>query len=378
MTRGGAEAARLGRYRPLYRCVAGAPASSVRESNSRLGHGLSTMIARSGMSSYEKGHTAIQLRSGPSRLPRERVVEIQRARILAAAVQAVEEAGYTRLSVGAIICRARVSRKTFYDLFSDREDCFCAIVEQTVSHLRQIVTDAYRQENSWRDGVRAALTNVVAFLEDEPALANICVVEAFRAGERVSACRASALDDLAKGIDLGRLDSRTNHHPPDVSAEAISGGILALIHTRLVGECDEPLSDLIGPIMYMIVLPYLGARVARQELNRPPVRARRDGSSKRSTGREDPLEGLQIRLTYRTIRVLAVVGRHPGASNREVAEHADISDQGQISKLLGRLARLRLVENHGEGQEKGAANAWQLTTRGAELVRAMRPHDVLA
>ncbi len=57
-----------------------------------------------------------------------------------------------------------------------------------------------------------------------------------------------------------------------------------------------------------------------------------------------------MRLTYRTVRVLTFIGEHPGASNREIADGAGIADQGQISKLLTRLERLKLVTNLGEGQ----------------------------
>jgi predicted transcriptional regulator len=79
-----------------------------------------------------------------------------------------------------------------------------------------------------------------------------------------------------------------------------------------------------------------------------------------------------MRLTYRTIRVLMAISKHPGASNRDIAENSGITDQGQISKLLARLARLELVHNTGEGQEKGGANAWQLTVRGSRVERATR------
>jgi hypothetical protein len=81
-----------------------------------------------------------------------------------------------------------------------------------------------------------------------------------------------------------------------------------------------------------------------------------------------------MRLTYRTVRVLVVIGGRPGASNREIAQGSGIADQGQISKLLTRLRGLDLVENKGEGQAKGAANAWYLTERGTEVERAARPH----
>jgi DNA-binding MarR family transcriptional regulator len=123
--------------------------------------------------------------------------------------------------------------------------------------------------------------------------------------------------------------------------------------------------------MSVIVLPYLGAGSAGRELNRPPVpRARR---TRRAARDKDPLEDVTVRLTYRTVQALTVLAKHPGASNREVAEGAGIIDQGQISKLLGRLARLGLIENVGEGQRNGAANAWHLTARGAEIERAARP-----
>jgi hypothetical protein len=79
-----------------------------------------------------------------------------------------------------------------------------------------------------------------------------------------------------------------------------------------------------------------------------------------------------MRLTYRTARVLEVVAAHPGASNRLVAEHAGIADQGQVSKLLARLAGLELMHNTGEGHARGERNAWRLTPRGEEIERALR------
>jgi len=68
-----------------------------------------------------------------------------------------------------------------------------------------------------------------------------------------------------------------------------------------------------------------------------------------------------------------VIAEQPGANNRQIAEGSGIVDQGQISKLLARLARLALVENVGDGQERGASNAWHLTPRGIQVERATRP-----
>lgn len=182
------------------------------------------------------------------------------------------------------------------------------------------------------------------------------------------------LDELAEVIDRGRVLTNATREPPEVTAEGVVGAIFAVLHTRVLERGEEPLTDLLGSLMSMIVLPYLGARAAGRELSRPPLELRgTQRRSRASTRPRDPLDGLKMRLTYRTVRVLMVIAEHPGASNREIAEGSGIIDQGQISKLLNRLARLSLVENLGEGQEKGAANAWHLTTRGAQVERATRP-----
>ncbi|HXP28502.1 MAG TPA: hypothetical protein VN804_01995, partial [Solirubrobacteraceae bacterium] len=84
-----------------------------------------------------------------------------------------------------------------------------------------------------------------------------------------------------------------------------------------------------------------------------------------------------MRLTYRTLSVLSVIAERPGLSNREISDLVGITDQGQICKLLSRLAKFELIENTGDGQPLGAANAWQLLARGSELLQAVghRPAD---
>ena len=288
--------------------------------------------------------------------------------MLSAAVEVVEEVGYARMTVSQVIGRARISRKTFYDVFADREDCFLAVFEEALSRVRVRATEAYEREAGWREGICAALARLLMFIEEEPALARLCFIEALGAGERVSERRAQLLAEAADVVDRGRLAATRN--PPEITAEAVVGAIFAVLHTHVLEGRKEPATDLLRPLMSVIVLPYLGAGSAGRELNRPPVpRARRARGPARG---EDPLEGVNVRLTYRTVRVLMALAKHPGASNREIAERSGIVDQGQISKLLTRLARLSLIENLGEGQRSGAANAWHLTARGAEIERAAR------
>jgi AcrR family transcriptional regulator/DNA-binding MarR family transcriptional regulator len=294
--------------------------------------------------------------------------------MLAAAVEVVEEMGYAQMTVAQVIGRAKVSRKTFYDVFADREDCFLAAFEQAVAQARVPVSEAYERETGWRDGIRSALARLLIFMDDEPGLAKLCVVESLGAGARVLEHRAQVLEELAEVVDRGRSVTNATREPPEVTAEGIIGAVFAVLHTRLLEGGGKPLTDLLRPLMSMIALPYLGSRAAGRELSRPPLEVRRDKPREVRARSKDPLEGLEMRLTYRTVRVLTVIGEHPGASNREIAEGSGIADQGQISKLLTRLSRLKLVENTGDGQEKGASNAWHLTERGGQVERATRPH----
>ncbi len=74
-------------------------------------------------------------------------------------------------------------------------------------------------------------------------------------------------------------------------------------------------------------------------------------------------------LGDRSSTVLAVIAAEPGLSNREVAEAAGVSDEGQISRLLAHLKSLGLIRNRGKWCP-GQPHSWQLTTRGKRAAQA--------
>jgi AcrR family transcriptional regulator len=278
------------------------------------------------------------------------------------------EHGVQSATIARVVGAARVSRLTFYDLFADRNECFCAVLEEAMALAGERANAACAGEKRWVDRVRAALLALLELFDQEPELARLCVVHALAAGPETLARRVEVLEQLASFVDQGRGASRSVAEPPHLTAEGVVGGTLGVIHARLVRADRRPLVDLVNPLTGMIALPYLGAAAALREASRP----RRTPAARGTRNLvPDPLEGLSIRLTYRTARVIAVVAAQPGLSNREIREPAEITDDGQISKLLARLARLGLVENTAGGHAKSGANAWQLTQRGTELRRAI-------
>ncbi len=293
--------------------------------------------------------------------------------MIAATVAVFEEGGVTRLTVTHVIHRARVSRKTFYDVFKDAEDCFLATFEDALQRAQQVASTAYAAERSWRAGMRAAVTVLLEMVEQEPGLAWMCVVGASGAGERVLERHTQAVHELAAAVERGREVSRTSKAPRDIAGEAATGGILALLHNRLLeNDGQPPVVELTGPIMSTIVMPYLGRAAARQEFERPAPPPAPPRVESRVSSDPGVLRRLDLRLTYRTIRVLSAIGADPDATNRAVAEAAGIRDQGQISKLLKRLMHMKLIENVGEGQPKGMGNAWRLTKLGCEVLQSTR------
>ncbi|MBA3809814.1 MAG: TetR/AcrR family transcriptional regulator [Solirubrobacterales bacterium] len=296
------------------------------------------------------------------------VAAFQRSRMLAATLRAVESEGYAQLTVSAIIAGAHVSRKTFYELFESTEHCFLEALEQTLERAVELTRAAFEAEPEWREAMRAALLALLGAMEEERGLAHVCVVEALRAQEAVLACRAAVLARAAKAIEQGQRAGDGRYPRQPLAAIAVAGAIAELLHARLI-DGEHQLSDLMGPSMSMIVMPYLGRAAAQEELEVPALLPGPACAPAPRPRAPKQREDLNMRLTYRTARALAAVAESPGASNRSIAARAGITDAGQVSKLMRRLERLELVRNDGEGQPRGAANAWRLTPRGERIQR---------
>ncbi len=300
--------------------------------------------------------------------------ERQRTRILEALADEVAERDgpVGAVTVTHIIARAGVSRRAFYELFVDREACLLAALDLGVQRAAARMTPAFTAESRWRDGIRVALAEFLGFLEDEPNFGRLCVVDTLGGGAEVLRRRTEVLKELWRVVDRGRKESPAGRAQPSaVIAEGVVGAVLSVVHTRLQARDGQPLMQLYGPLMSIIMLPYLGSSVARRELRRPAPKLRTRARPAYATGPHPEIEGPRVRLTYRTMRVLTEIAEHPGASNREVAERAGIVDQGQISKLLARLQAGTLIANMGEGTTRGAPNAWRLTERGEHALHTV-------
>lgn len=339
------------------------------------------MVARERVSSLRDGRAKPRVRRSTARASRAhdgvrgQLSDLQRSRIISATFDVCSERGAANVTVAHVVERSGVSRRTFYDLFNDREDCLLAAFEQALEYARERVIPAYDSVRGWREGTRAGLVALLRFLDEEPTIGRILIVESLSGGPLTSSRRAEVLGSLLEAVERERAKTKAAGATiPPLTGEGLLGGVLTVLYSRLVEDDRAPLVELTNPLMSMIVLPYLGAAAARRELERPvPKPVSGQGHAALGT---DPFKEAGMRLTYRTVRVLVAIGdmgeRGITPSNRAVGDAAEMSDQGQISKVLARLVRAGLIANTKPMPGKGAPNSWTLTSSGRQVVSTIK------
>jgi AcrR family transcriptional regulator len=231
-----------------------------------------------------------KLPRGRHGLPRQFVIASQRERLLDGTARAVGEIGYPALTVQAIIDRAAVSRKTFYEHFSDKEDCFLAAYDAIVEQIIGAVTSAYEGEESWHDRVYAGIRAFLEFLASEPYFARMCIVDVLAAGPLALERRDAAMQAFTLFFEAGRSESPPHLSPPEIAAEAVVGGIYEIIYARVLRSRTDELPDLLPEIMYFALVPYIGRRSAAEMFERAKS-VRDDGSGDNGGPRRGTVNG---------------------------------------------------------------------------------------
>lgn len=200
---------------------------------------------------------AVRLAPGPQGLERAEVERVQRERLTAAMASVVAEVGYEETTVELVLVEAGISRRTFYELFDDREDCFLATYDAAMGRVLTTVTDAYLDCEDPERRIEHALETFLELLAAEPELARMCVVEVFAAGPRARERRADAMDHLAKLVQHALSELRGDDKLDRLSAQALIGAVHELIYlpvdhrdlASLPGMASEIVATQIAPLV---------------------------------------------------------------------------------------------------------------------------------
>jgi AcrR family transcriptional regulator len=168
------------------------------------------------------------------------------------------------VTVGDIVRRAGVARGTFYENFSSKDDCFLAAQEHAMSTALTRAAEAAGTVDAWPQRVRVGLKALLDYVEEEPALARTCMVEALAAGP---ACVQYYEESQNAFVSLLRLGRDVSPRPlPETLEEAIVGGVFWIVYQRLIlpETGAAPLLQLLPDLTEFTLAPYMGNETARE------------------------------------------------------------------------------------------------------------------
>ncbi len=207
--------------------------------------------------SVEESHELEPLPAGRHGYSREQVSHNQRERLIAALAQVVNERGYNEITIADITAAAHVSRRTFYEHFESREQCFLAAFDVVMAHLHRLIADATAPYDDWPHQVLAGLRAVLAFFASEPELAHLCMVDSLTAGPTVAEHYREEIFSFKPLLVPGRRERNSPRPLPDSTEDTLIGSVASVL-TRQVVSAPADLEQLLPDFMAFILMPYLG------------------------------------------------------------------------------------------------------------------------
>lgn len=197
-------------------------------------------------------------------MPHGVVAAYQRERIVAAAIELMAKRGFRATSIDQIVKRAKVGYVAFYELFEGKEDCFLAAFDLVVGDYRKEIVGAVASAAPWPEQITSGLTRLVTLIAADPARARIALVESQAAGPRAFARFEETIDCAGPKLREGRTFNPAAANLSGTLEETVLGGIVWIIHQRLVKAESDQLKEL-GPVLVRTALsPYLGDAESRR------------------------------------------------------------------------------------------------------------------
>jgi AcrR family transcriptional regulator len=209
----------------------------------------------------------------PRRLPRglhgldRDVVEAsQRTRLLEAVGRAVADKGYAATTIDEVVRGAGVSKKTFYEHFQDKEDCFLAAYEAASDQLFERVREAHSTRHGWLERTRAGIGAYLRWIAGEPALARVFLIEVAAAGPRAAERRVALRD---RYVELMRdLQDDARAELPELPTEVFHALVAAVddVVVRRIRESGAAgLPELEPVLLYLHVALLAGPTAATSQ-----------------------------------------------------------------------------------------------------------------
>ncbi|MEX0972676.1 MAG: TetR/AcrR family transcriptional regulator [Solirubrobacterales bacterium] len=214
-----------------------------------------------------------KLPPGRHLIPRDFVAQNQRERMLLATAELVAERGYQKTTIELIAKTARVALATFYEHFANKEECFLAAFDESVAAAGEVFAELVDPEQPWVDQISTGLEVLLEMVVAEQPRAKLCIVESQAAGREAMARYQSLLETVAPKLREGReFNPRANRLPEGLET-AIAGGLLWLVHQRLISGRAADLKGLLPEMLQVTLTPYVGEQEAARAAEAAQARA---------------------------------------------------------------------------------------------------------
>jgi AcrR family transcriptional regulator len=272
--------------------------------------------------------------------PAEDVARNQRERLFGAMVAGVATRGYGGTRVTDLIELSGISRRSFYDLFPDKEACFKAVVEE-------IVTEAVRRGDPGdvdpgEERARRRFEKLSKVVIDQPAAARLCLIDAHAAGPEALRPIEDALTAVEKLMQIRAAEMPERAGTPPEMIGALIGAAIEIIRTRLRCGTEAELLDLAAPLMDFL-LAY-----------RPPPRPLRLATRPPSSAPETLAGHDHEERALRAFAVVVAEGGYENATIEEVVKRASMSPTTFYANFEGKRDAL-MAAIDSAGAQVGAA-----------------------
>ncbi|MCW3020002.1 MAG: transcriptional regulator, TetR family, partial [Solirubrobacterales bacterium] len=173
----------------------------------------------------------------------------QRERLLEAMTHVAAREGYAEMKIAHLTSRAGVSRQTFYECFTDKEDCFLAAYQQAASEILGKLQQAIDTIDWWETPSKA-MRVLLEEMESDPETAWLFFVEGMAGGSRVRRHRndvLAAFERLTEEfLDQAPADGMTLDIPPIAIVGAIRSIASTYLSTNSVDRLPALLDDLVA------------------------------------------------------------------------------------------------------------------------------------
>lgn len=206
-------------------------------------------------------------------VPRDFVTQNQRERMLLATTELVAERGFQKTTIELIAKTARVALSTFYEHFDNKEECFLAALDESAAAAAAVFAELVDPEQPWPDQIAAGLEVFLEMVVAEPARARLCIVESQAAGGAALARYQAMLESVAPKLREGREFNPRASRLPDGLEIAVVGGLVWLVHQRLVTGQVDGLKALLPEMLQVTLTPYIGEAEAGRLADAAQARA---------------------------------------------------------------------------------------------------------